>query len=229
LAVIIGQRTTVTTGVASTGIISVDWSTTMQPERYYTFGAKGAFMTLYTTTVSVSFSVYGGASSTLSVGSPSYTCQDAKTQIQVSISPQGCSGSPVGFSGKVFVSSYSYSKESGSYGTEQWQCTANLPGSGGLPGNNSAHKVLPKYMMQGESDGTIEGSSSLVGMSLTNTVNFVKGSVRASQMSLGEASSTTYGTIQSIGGSRFWIDGQKDRGGKASANGSIQLIPYYGT
>lgn len=183
--------------------------------------------------VSVSFSLYGGISSSISTCA-NKTCADSPAMVTVSVTPGTCGGTVTGLNGqKVFISSYSYSKERGGHGTEQWQGNAYvLPASTG--GTNIYVKPLPSYVILGLAEGTIEGDGTRGSLEvMTGAVmdtsspiaESERASVQASQISIGDHAKVYHGVFKSIGGSKFWdVTATTSVLAKASVNLSLQPI-----
>lgn len=241
MAVIIGNSTQVSFSLGNTGIISVDWSQSVQTEKFYTFGATGAscgpsaYLTLVDPTLTVSISLYGGSSSSISTCAPTGQCRDSPAICTASVTPSTCKGSVTGFSTtKLFITSYSYSKERGGYGTESWQGLVYPSNNLKLTGR-STYKPAPKYRMLTLADGSLEGDASVyvletltgTDMDSSNVVSAARGSVRASQLSIGDAGTIYTGSFTKVGGSKLGFS-VTDYSVQAKANVSLTLVPYYG-
>lgn len=239
IAVIIGQGTVVTTSIASQGIISIDWSSGAGVERLYTLGqgmsscGPVSYAVVLDSSVSVSFSLYGGISTSISTCA-NKTCADSPAMVTVSVTPGTCGSAISGLTGqKVFISSYSYSKERGGHGTEQWQGNAyKLPASTG--GSNVYVKPLPSYVILGLAEGTVEGDGTRASIETMTGAHMdtsspiaqsERASVQASQISIGDHSIVYHGVFSSVGGSQFWdATGTSSVAAKASVNLSLQPI-----
>lgn len=241
MAVIIGNSTKVNFSLGSTGIISVDWSQSVQTEKFYTFGATGAacgpsaYLTLADPTLTINISLYGGSSTSISTCAPTGSCQDSPAVGTISVVPSTCVGSAIGFSAtKLFIISYSYSKERGGYGIESWQGLA-YPATLPHLSTGFANKPKPLYRILTQADGSLEGDASadvlgsLAGavMDSSNRFSAARGSVRASQTSIGDAGTIYIGSFIKVGGSQLGFS-TTDYATQAKANVNLTLMPYYG-
>jgi hypothetical protein len=246
LAVIVGQSTVVQLSIASAGIISVDWSTSANVERLYTLGGgQGScgppeYATVRDSQVTVNFSIYGGESSQISTcaSDAQGVCADSPATVIVSIAPGVCGDASVEglVDQKVFINSYSYSKDRTTHGTEQWSGNAYKRPAGTLPQGQYV-KALPNFVILGVAEGTIETENATVSSSIQDLVGAhysndsiitttYKANVAAAQISLGEHVFTHNGTFKNIGGSQFW-DPNGTSGVKASASVTLNLQPVY--
>lgn len=246
MAVIVGKSTVVTLSVADAGIISVDWSTAANVERLYTLGGgQGScgppeYATVRDSQVTVNFSVYGGESTEISTcaSDSGGVCADSPATVIVSVVPGVCGNSAVEglVDQKVFISSYSYSKDRTGHGTEQWSGNAYKRPAGNLPTGQYV-KALPNFVILGVAEGTIESEEAIVSNSIQDLVGAhysddaiitttYKANVAAAEISLGEHVFIHSGTFKRIGGSQFW-DPDGSSGVKASANVTLNLQPVY--
>jgi hypothetical protein len=241
--VIIGNSTSVSitfnnSSTVTQGVISVEWNFGTQPNRLYTLGMGNStcgvkeFATVRSAQVSVSFSIYGGITGTLSTCAPQI-CANSPASALVTIVPAVCGGTNVEtFSRQVFVNSYSYNKDRNTFGQEQYSCNAYVGSSVQRTGVCDEYtEPEPDYVALGIAEGTLEGDSSQAELqSITGAqfrddaciVTSTRGNVQASQMSIGELSTTYHGTFKNIGGSTGWAPGKI-----AKANVTLSLQPIY--
>lgn len=246
MAVVIGQSTIVSLSIASAGIVSVDWSTAANVERLYTLGAGAGtcgppeYATVRDSQVSVNFSIYGGESSAISTcaADAAGVCADSPATVIVTITPGVC-GDTIAeglVDQKVFISSYSYSKDRTTHGTEQWSGNAYVMPAGTLPASQYV-KPLPNFVILGVAEGTIECEEGTITSALQDLVgaHFAddsiitvthKGSVAAQAISIGDYTFTHNGTFKNIGNSQFW-DPVGSSGVKASCSVTLNLQPVY--
>ena len=247
MAIIIGQSTVVRLSIASAGVVSIDWSSAANIERLYTLGAGAGtcgppeYATVRDSQTTVNFSIYGGESSTISTcaSDAAGVCADSPATVIVSITPGVCSD--VNIQGlvdqKVFINSYSYSKDRTGHGTEQWAGNAYI-----LPGGNLvAHqyiKPLPNFVILGVAEGTIDCEEGTVTTNLQDlvgahfaddsiiTVTYKANVAAQGAISLGEHTFSHHGTFKNIGGSQFW-DPIGSSGVKANASVTLTVQPVW--
>jgi hypothetical protein len=235
MAVIIGNATVVTTSVADAGITSVDWSRGGQPNKQWALGSTSPYSRTIPSQSSVSFSVYGGESSSINLGSNQGACVDSPAKFTITITPAICTKQGAGgggaFSETVYVASYSYTKDYQTMGTETWQGNAYLLSDQEDLARKVYAEPLPDYVALGTAEGTLTGDddattlASIVGVVLDPTdivIEGFKGNVQASQLSVGAYETTHFGTVTEIGGSIGW-----EPGVKASANVTLNIQPIY--
>ena len=216
----------------------MDWSFNVNPQRLYTLGGGSSacgpkvFGLQLSADVAVNFSIYGGVTPEISTCPPTQ-CANSPAAVAVNIAPGSCQGIQLqGLSRTVFVSSYSYSKDKIGYGTETWGGNAYVTPTS-LESWNCDQKCAapePTYVVLGAAEGTIESEydidiQTVVGARFRADqciVETTKGSVQASQTSVGEYTYVKHGTFQSIGNSIFCAPGVM---GKASV--SLALTPVY--
>jgi hypothetical protein len=246
VAVIIGQSTIVRLSIADAGIVSIDWSTNAGVERLYTLGAGAGtcgppeYATVRDSQVTVNFSIYGGESSEISTcaADAQGACADSPATVIVNVAPGVCGNAAVEglVDQKVFINSYSYSKDRVGHGTEQWAGNAYKRPAGTLP-QGQYIKPLPNFVILGVAEGSIETEEATVSSDIQTLVGAkfsddaiitttYKANVAAAQISVGEHVFTHNGTFKRIGGSQFW-DPTGSSGVKASANVTLNLQPVY--
>lgn len=247
MAVIIGSSTAVTLEfpgqVINTGIVSIDWSFSANLQRLYTLGMGTGdcgpleFANVRDSQVTVNFSIYGGETPSLEICPPDEGCEDSPAKVIVTIAPGVCgSVAAEGLNARaVYINSYSYSKDRTAFGTEQWSGYAYVQPDA-PPGGTVPEYVTPEptAVILGIAEGSIEGEDSdfttlqaVTGATFRDTnavVTVGKGSVQASQLSMGEYTLTHQGTFESVGNSQFWADGVLAR-----ANVTLNLQPVYYT
>jgi hypothetical protein len=246
MAVIVGQSTIVRLSVADAGIVSVDWSSAANIDRLYTLGAGAGscgppeYATVRDSQITVNFSIYGGESSTISTcaADAAGVCADSPATVIVTITPGVCSD--VNIQGlvdqKVFINSYSYSKDRTAHGVEQWAGTAYVLPEGTL-GAHQYVKPLPNFVILGVAEGTIDCELDTITADLQDLVGAhfaddsiitttYKANVAAQAISIGEHTFTHHGTFKNIGGSLFW-DPVGSSGVKANASVSLTLQPIW--
>lgn len=246
MAVIVGQSTVVSLSIASAGIVSIDWSSSANVERLYTLGAgQGTcgppeYATVRDSEIQVSFSIYGGESSSVSTcaSDAGSSCADSPAKVIVSVSPGVCGNANVDslVDEEVFINSYSYSKDRTGHGTEQWSGSAYKLPQGALPAGQYV-RPLPNFVILGVAEGTIEAEEDtpttdlqdLVGAHLADDsiiTTTYRANVAAAQISIGEHMFIHNGTFKNVGGSQFW-DPSGSSGVVARANVTLNLQPVY--
>lgn len=246
MAVIVGQSTVVRLSIADAGIISIDWSTNSNVERLYTLGGGQGrcgppeYATVKDSQVTVNFSLYGGESTEISTcaSDAGGVCADSPATVIVSVAPGACGNAQVDglVDQKVFIGSYSYSKDRTAHGTEQWSGNAYRRPPGNLPAGQYV-KALPNFVILGVAEGTIDTEEAVASSTIQDLVGAhfaddsiidtsYKANVAAAAISLGEHVFTHKGTFKSIGGSQFW-DPDGSSGVKASASVTLNLQPVY--
>jgi hypothetical protein len=243
VAVIIGNSTRVNIGFngggsATEGIVSVEWNSGSQPNRLYTLGMGSVacgvkeFATIRSAQVTVSFSIYGGITGAISTCA-SEVCANSPASAVVSIVPGVCGNASVpSFNHTVFINNYSYNKDRNTFGQEQYSCNAYISSSVQTVGTcNEYTEPEPTYVTLGIAEGTLEGDGSQGELESITGAKFrddaciattSRGSIQASQMSIGEAGTTYHGTFKSIGGSTGWAPGKI-----AKASVTLNLQPIY--
>lgn len=246
MAVIVGQSTVVTLSIATAGIISIDWSSSANIERLYTLGTgQGTcgppeYATVQDSEIQVSFSIYGGNSTTLSTcaSDAAGACADSPTKVIVSVSPGVCGNAGVQplVDEEVFINSYSYSKDRTGNGKEDWSGSAYKQPTGTLPAGQYV-RPLPNFVILGVAEGTIETEEETVTTDVQDLVGAhfaddsiikttYRANVAAAQISIGEHMFIHNGTFKSVGGSQFW-DPVGSSGVMAKASVSLNLQPVY--
>lgn len=243
MAVIIGSSTAVTlefpTQVVNTGIISIDWSFGSNIQRLYTLGLGAGdcgpleYASVRSSDVSVNFSIYGGETPEMDICPPTEGCVDSPAKVIVTISPGACgTQQPEGLNARpVYINSYGYNKDRTGFGTETFAGTAYVQADADVA-NKKYVEPEPDYNILGIAEGTIEGETddlaslqTTVGAKfrdITDVVTVGRGSVAASQISIGEYTLIHHGTFQSVGNSVFWEDGVLAR-----ANVTLNIQPVY--
>lgn len=245
MAVVIGSSTTVTLEfpgqIVNTGIVSIDWSFSANIQRLYTLGMGASdcgpleYANIRDSEVSVNFSIYGGETPSVDICPPEEGCEDSPAKVIVTIVPGVCGNIPAdGLNARaVYINSYSYSKDRTGFGTEQWAGSAYVQPDAPTGGTTPEYTTPePTAVVLGIAEGTIEGEDSdfstlqaVTGAQFRDTnavVTVGRGSVQASQISIGEYTLTHNGTFQSVGNSQFWADGVLAR-----ANVTLNLSPVY--
>lgn len=243
MAVIIGNSTQVSVAFNNSitvdeGFTSVDWSTGTQPNRLYSLGQGLAscgvkeFAVIRPAQRQVNFNIWGGLTPLLSL-CPTEVCQNSPASAVITIVPGVCGSIQVEtFNQMVFFNSYTYSKDRNQYATESWAGTAYVSDTIQTVGNcNEYPEAVPNLVVMGLAEGTLAGDTSvselqdITGARLRDdscTAVTTKGSVQASQMSIGEYETTYHGTFKSIGSSQGWLPEIK-----ANASVTINLSPVY--
>lgn len=239
MAVIIGKSTSVRvtfqTGEINQGIESVDWSYGSNVNRLYALGTTqeecgiATYAQIQSCEVSVSLSVYGGASPEVSL-CPPQGCTNGPNTAVITIIPGSCTPLQT-INVTAFVNSYGYNKAKNEFGKESWSFTGY---------DNSIIQQQPGVFIQqppsvvllGVSEGTIECETetnieAIVGARLrTNGVSArsSKGNVAAGNPGIGEYMNTIHGTFRSVGNSIGYAPYESI---VARANVTVSLQPIY--
>jgi len=208
MSVIIGALTS--TGVA--GTMSAQWGVQAQINRLWQLGSWNPYKTMVTKLETVSITTYAGSLGGVNL-SPGASCSDSGAKFNVSISPGSCNGGGGGISGSFYLMSYSYTKgEAIGLGQESWSGQRWVGGGGG--GGDTIYTSAPSFVLQGTSEGNSSGNVGSTGIQFGSgvTVQGSQGSVSAGFPGLGQADTTTYGTVSSVGGGTLKQDGSVGQG-----------------
>lgn len=180
MAIIIGAATTVSFGGAC--VTSANWGVNPNNQRLYCLGSWVPDQVISKPTETLSLTIYAPGSSYSTA--PSTSCADANT-VAASVSPAACGGGFGGVSGNWFVTSYSYSKESGpDPGTESWSM------------QKWVGALQPSFVLRGISEGQATDNAGVV-FDSTDGISET-GSVTAG--GFGKADTLTLGVVSSVGG-----------------------------
>ena len=208
MAVIIGGGTQVG---GFTGVVSANWSMEPSVNRLWEVGSFTPYDSIIEVRQTVSVTCYGGGGPTLSL-SPSDSCSDSSAVITVTIAPATCNGGVSNVADTFFVESYSYSK-------------GEVTGCGQETYNmfKVTSEPVPTATLQGISTGQYAGNVSSFGISIgVPDATGESGNVSAGSPGLGEANTTYYGVVTSIGGGTGKEDGKK-----GTANAQIPHTPVW--
>ena len=201
MAIIIGAATTVSFG--GTCVTSANWGISPNNQRLYCLGSWTPDQVISKPTETLSLTIYAPGPSYSTA--PSTSCVDANT-IVASVSPAACGEASGGVSGDWFVTSYSYSKESGSDpGTESWSM------------QKWVGALLPSYVLRGISEGQATSNAGVVFDSTDGTSE--TGSVSAG--SFGKSDILTLGVVGSVGG------GSSAQGDTGQGSASMSYTDLY--
>lgn len=222
MAIVVGALTTAYIGPGNVCVVSANWGYNPNAQRLYCLGSWSASQLFYRPTETLNITCYspGPIYSTLPP-QPGSDCTDADT-IQAGVSPGTCSDSGESFSeldGEWWVTSYSYSKDSGpSPGQESWSLTKWKDLSTQTP----AGSIEPDYVMRGIAEGQTSGGTggSVTGIVIADpAVQTQTGSVSAG--GFGRADVMSVGVVTSVGNG----SSSSEHTGQGSA--SIPYTPLY--
>jgi len=234
VAVIIGGGTTITTDFLSDGdgVTSVSFDFTASVERLWQLGSFSPYITTVTQQRNVSVNVYGikpdgGGGTNALLMAPSTSCADA-TSVSIELNATLCQGGgSESFQDDFFVTSYSYSKDFTSYGTESWSFV-NKPSIDTYTGTIYMLRGMPTGKILSQGDGILTNGE--MGMlvdegnsqdSSGNNIESEAGSVSAGFPGIGNFDVSREVVVYSVGASTGYRPGYK---GNASCSVPVQPI-----
>ena len=200
MGIIIGSMTHVNFGAC---VISVNWSSSSNVERFYCIGNWHPFLFIAKPTQSLNITLYAPGPS---YPTPESRSCDTTNSITASVSATSCGGGSGGVSGSWFVSSYSYSKDNVLVpGQESWSMIQWLAGSG---------VGAPSLILRGIAEGSGSVGS---GISFGGGYSVSANSGGVSANGIGHADTVTQGQVSAVGGGS----------GNGTGSASIPYIPMY--
>jgi hypothetical protein len=222
MAIIIGALTDVNIGGETDGLQSVNWNTSVQPNRLWQLGDWNPYKTQVTKTITVSVTTYAQVLGTVALA-PAASCADSTAVKVITIDPGACDVTVDGISETMYITSYSYSKgDPIAFGTESW--SFQVWKDPGLTGDDFINVPEPTYVLQGIAEGTKSGDVTNLGvvMNAATEVDGAQGSVSAGFPGIGNADVNTTGIVTQIGG------GTLEEGGKVGqSSANIPHQPLY--
>lgn len=235
MSVIIGGGTTITSDFLSDGdgVTSVSFDYTANIERLWQLGSFSPYITTVTKQRTVSVSVYGkkpdgsGGTNALLMA-PSTSCGDASS-VTIEVNATLCQGGgSESFTDTFFVTSYSFTKDYTSYGTESWAFT-NKPYVDSYTGTIYMLRGIPTGKILAQGDGIMANGEMgmLVDESSSkdasgNDIESETGSVSSGFPGIGNFDVTREVVVYSVGASTGYKPAYK-----GNANCSVPMQPLY--
>lgn len=203
-------------GSFSTGVQSVNLSSSPQIQRLYQLGSFTPFDKNVIKQFTLNISVYAGSTGLFSLD-PSINCLDASSVI-VNLNPGSCS-SIIGLGSipsEWWITSYSYSKDIQGWGIEAY----SLMSKPEVIGAGSIEATLIRGIAEGQS--SIDGGADTGVTFIGTTVEGASLEVSAGTPGIGKAFTLHFGEVSSVGGGTGKADGKE---GQASV--SVPITPIY--
>ena len=224
MGVILGSITTVDIE-GTDGFQNISWQVQVNSNRLWQLGNWSAYKTQVTKILTVNVTTYAGVLGSVNL-IPNTSCDDSTATKDVVISASACGvgGTSVNFNEVgMYITSYSYSKgDPQAFGTETWAFQKWV--DSGVVGIDYINTSAPTFVLQGTAEGSYSGDASNMGIVLApnGQVTGSQGSVSAGIPGLGNADTTTYGIVTSIGGG-----GLEEAGKIGQSSASIPHQPLY--
>lgn len=223
MGIIIGGMTTVIID-SNSGFQSINWATQVQPTRLWQLGSWNPYRTQVNKMYTVNVTSYAGAIGVITL-SPSTDCTDSTARKDVFIGVASC-GPTTSITldwDEMFLMSYSYSKgDPIGLGMESWSFQKWVDAD--ATGTEFLNITAPTAVIQGRSEGTKSGNVTDLGIEFLPDGQVVgsQGSVTAGFPGIGDASNTTYGLVNSVGGATL-----EETGTTGQSQATIPHQPLY--